>query len=293
MVEIGSARDLGFCKSVKKDGQECCAWIDRRRTEFCDFHVALQLEKAKAGRMEVNGSATFAGTGGGSGSNGNKHRFKKKSHDDEGGGLLKEGRQHDRQLHESYYLAPSQFGLVKSASALMDGDDEPGVANTERGRSKRELNRKRVLEKSKERDLARKLGDIGNGMGSEYLRSRHANSQETKENLNSSQNLSDVSDAKVDAESLGLVKSRLSETQLCTAKRRRLDARSEPVGWSSAFKSGLSRVTNSKEEKGPMSPSKKKARFILEKGIREPGRESLGKAISGNAGINDDDLEII
>ena len=282
VIEIGSARDLGFCKSVKKDGQECNAWIDRRRTEFCDFHVSLQLEKSRAGRMEVNGSSTFA-------SSGSRQRYKK-SQDD---GLLREGRQHNSQLHETYYLTPSQFGLVKNTTALIDGDDEPGVTNTERGRSKRELNRKRVLEKSKERELARKLGDVGNGIGSEYLRSRQNKNEGTDNNMKSSEDFGIFTDAKVDAESLGLLKTKITETQLCKQKRRRLNTTDEPAGWSMAFKSGLPQGKGPREEQGHISPSKKKARFILARGIREPGRESLGNAISENNGSNDDDLEII
>ena len=282
VIEIGSARDLGFCKSVKKDGQECNAWIDRRRTEFCDFHVSLQLEKSKAGRMEVNCSSSFASSGG-------RQRYKK-SQDD---GLLREGKQHNSQLHETYYLAPSQFGLVKNATALIDGDDEPGVTNSERGRSKRELNRKRVLEKSKERELARKLGDAGNGIGSEYLRSRQNKDKDSTTCIKSSEDFGIFTDTKVDAESLGLLKTKVNETQLCKSKRRRLNAADNPVGWSTAFKSGLPQGKGSTEEQDQISPSKKKARFILARGIREPGRESLGNAKSENNGSNDDDLEII
>lgn len=282
VIEIGSARDLGFCKSVKKDGQKCSAWIDRRRTEFCDFHVSLQLEKSKAGRMEVNGSSSFA-------SSGSKQRYKK-SQDD---GLLREGRQHNSQLHETYYLAPSQFGLVKNASALMDGDDEPGVTNTERGRSKRELNRKRILEKSKERELAKKLGNAGSGIGSEYLRSRQNKDQDSASYMKSSEDFGIFTDAKVDAESLGLLKTKVNETQLCKLKRRRLNATDEPVGWSTALKAGLPQVKAPMKEQSHISPSKKKARFNLARGIREPGRESLGNARSENNGSNDDELEII
>ncbi|KKY24502.1 putative dna replication [Diplodia seriata] len=34
ILEIGNARDLGFCKSVKKDGKECGSWIDKRKTDY-------------------------------------------------------------------------------------------------------------------------------------------------------------------------------------------------------------------------------------------------------------------
>ncbi|KAI9872640.1 MAG: hypothetical protein M1830_001389, partial [Pleopsidium flavum] len=48
VLEIGTARDLGFCKSVKRDGKVCDAWVDKRHTEFCAFHVDKQIAKTKA-----------------------------------------------------------------------------------------------------------------------------------------------------------------------------------------------------------------------------------------------------
>lgn len=56
ILEIGKAQDLGFCKSIKKDGAVCNNWIDSRKTEFCEFHVDMQLKRTTAGRMEVNSS---------------------------------------------------------------------------------------------------------------------------------------------------------------------------------------------------------------------------------------------
>ncbi|CAI4219888.1 unnamed protein product [Parascedosporium putredinis] len=38
IIEIGTARDLGFCKSMKKDGKLCNSWVNKKRTEFCEFH---------------------------------------------------------------------------------------------------------------------------------------------------------------------------------------------------------------------------------------------------------------
>ncbi|KAK6527011.1 hypothetical protein TWF281_010207 [Arthrobotrys megalospora] len=54
ILEIGHARDLGACKSRKRDGKECGVWVDKRRTEYCDFHVEQSVAKARAGRMELN-----------------------------------------------------------------------------------------------------------------------------------------------------------------------------------------------------------------------------------------------
>ncbi|KAH0211457.1 hypothetical protein KCU90_g26533, partial [Aureobasidium melanogenum] len=54
VMEIGSARDLGFCTALKKDGQECHSWVNTRKTKFCDFHIELAVNKTRASRMEVN-----------------------------------------------------------------------------------------------------------------------------------------------------------------------------------------------------------------------------------------------
>ncbi len=289
VVEIGSAQDLGFCKSVKKDGRKCCTWIDKRRTEYCDFHVSLQLEKAKAGRMEVNGSSTFAGINSRGGGGRQRHG---KSKDD---GLLKEGRQHDRQLHETYYLAPSHVGLVKNASALIDADDDDmGINGAERGRSKRELNRKRVLDKARERELARKLGNAGNGIGNQYLRSIDNKNQNLpsghepyeKPGITNENN-------QYDAESLGLVRSSATVTKLSKIGRTNTHAVDEPMGWSSAFKSGAIEKKIESRKVVQMSPTRKKARFALEKGLREPGRDSLNMLQAESDGSNDDELEIV
>lgn len=54
ILEIGYARDLGFCKSVKRDGKLCGMWVDKRRMEHCSFHIELALKKTANSRMELN-----------------------------------------------------------------------------------------------------------------------------------------------------------------------------------------------------------------------------------------------
>ncbi|EPS41459.1 hypothetical protein H072_4596 [Dactylellina haptotyla CBS 200.50] len=53
LLEIGTARDLGACKARKRDGKECGTWVDKRRTEFCDFHVEQTISKVRSSRPEV------------------------------------------------------------------------------------------------------------------------------------------------------------------------------------------------------------------------------------------------
>ncbi|KAJ3945387.1 uncharacterized protein N0V96_005419 [Colletotrichum fioriniae] len=62
IMEIGKARDLGFCKSIKKDGDFCNSWVNKKRTEFCEFHTNEAVSKQRASRMEVN-TMDFGGVG--------------------------------------------------------------------------------------------------------------------------------------------------------------------------------------------------------------------------------------
>ena len=57
VLEIGRAKDLGFCSAKRADGGQCPAWVDSRKTTVCEFHMNLQVEKTKRGRngSEYNG----------------------------------------------------------------------------------------------------------------------------------------------------------------------------------------------------------------------------------------------
>lgn len=130
-----------------------------------------------------------------------------------------------------------------------------------------------------------------------------------------------------DAASLGLV-GRAEDVRLSPVRGRRrgLHEQAEPVGWAGAFKRGLppqnkrgGRAYSPEKGQGRLdgillapshgagigtgdlgrgersvSPSKKRARFLLgDKGLREPGRDSLGDAIGIRHDSDDDDLDII
>ncbi|KAL8747493.1 MAG: hypothetical protein Q9184_007589, partial [Pyrenodesmia sp. 2 TL-2023] len=68
ILEIGTSRDLGWCSSIKKDGKPCDAWIDKRHTSVCEFHVDRVIEKTRRGRMDINGINTGFAPGGKKGS---------------------------------------------------------------------------------------------------------------------------------------------------------------------------------------------------------------------------------
>lgn len=258
VLEIGTSRDLGWCKSVRKDGKQCGSWIDKRHTEFCEFHVDVVVERTRRGRMEVQGmSAPFAPggrRGGRTGHFGDNKRGRKPARDD---GLFKDGPQYDRGSASRYFVAPSIPGF--SAAQLLDA--EGGI---ERGGSKEERVRKRLAEREKESEIAKKLGEGGNGAGSEYLRLRIGGEASAKD--------ADPQAADpVDALSLGLLGNKARNVKLSPIKKKR------------------------KVSAPSVDGSRKKTRFVTDRGIKEAGRESVGGDIAMEDAGNDDDdgLEVV
>jgi minichromosome maintenance protein 10 len=296
VLEVGTARDLDFCHAVRKDGKECGQWIDSRKTEVCDFHIELQLEKSRKGRMEVN---TMSGTGFGKGGT--------KSGGFGGGGgaksgqLRKEGMIHDPFLHETMYIAHTPGASAR----LLDSDDK----GFERGASRAERHRKQLADKEKERELMKKLGEMGKGTAHDYMKIKGADTQNLPargDYLAQTQHTSkDNPDLAKDT--FGLLNRKADEVSLAPAKRKRgisgKSAKSnDPVGWGGALKRGLllspqKKSSLSTRDTREVSPAKKRARLLLpEKGIREPGRDSLGTMDVGLLAAmedDDDDLEII
>ena len=251
VLEIGSSRDLGWCKSVRKDGKQCGSWIDKRHTEFCEFHVDAVVERTRRGRMEVQGmSVPFAPggrRGGRSGHFGNQRRGHKPGQDD---GLSREGPRYDCSSASHYFVAPSIPGF--SAARLLDTED--GI---ERGGSREERIRKRLAEREKENEIAKKLGEGGNGAGSEYLRLRAGGETSAK-------NADPQATDPVDATSLGLMGNKARNVRLSPIKKRKVSALS-------------------------VDGSRKKTRFVTDRGIKEAGRESFGGDVAMKAADNDDD----
>lgn len=254
VLEIGTSRDLGWCKSVRKDGKQCDSWIDKRHTEFCEFHVDIGIERTRRGRMEVQGmSAPFAPGGrkrGRTGYFGDKRHGGKPTKED---AFAREGPQYDRGSASTYFIAPSIPG--QSAAQLLDAEGA-----TDRYGSKEERVRKRLAERERENEIAKKLGEGGNGAGSQYLR--------MKQGLGSTLDTADPQAADpVDATSLGLVGNKARDVHLSPIRKRKggtLEAERE----------------------------RKKTRFVTDKGIKEAGRESFG----GGRDRDDDDedgLEVV
>jgi minichromosome maintenance protein 10 len=299
ILELGVARDLDFCHTTKKDGKQCEAWIDSRKTEHCEFHIQLQVEKSKRGRMEVN---TMVGMGRGSGGGGKFGMFG----GGRGGGLKgedikREGRYHDRESHETVYIAPRPGG----AAQLMDRDEQ----SWERGASREEKFRKQLAEKEKERELAKKLGKMGEGStGGDYLKLKGSDTPNLPARGSMFPGNSAITgpERPADTDFSSLLNRKAEDVTLASTKRKRIAsgksaASSEPIGWGGANKrmdfSPTKDTTSAMRGTREVSPAKKKARLLLpDKGIREPGRESLGGLDVGLLAAmdeDDDDLEVV
>jgi minichromosome maintenance protein 10 len=282
VLEIGMARDLGFCKSVKKDGKTCTTWVDKRHTEFCDFHVNETLKKTHANRMEVN-TMNF-----GKGTNGER---KVNSRDMTGHfDRLKKAEEEKKTRYDVESHSHIFIGKRSTANMLDDSDFDPDAFH--RGSTKEERMTKRILGQEKERELRKKLAGVGTGMGADYMRRQEDSSQQQPEFSSSA-----VEEPPPDAAALGLLSGKAKDVQLSPIKRKRANTASSSaaVGWGGNLTKELGRMKNGEN----FQPVKKKTRFVTEKGIREAGRESIGgdavKAVMNDLvdDDDDDDLEIL
>ncbi|KAF2644857.1 hypothetical protein P280DRAFT_514323 [Massarina eburnea CBS 473.64] len=297
VLEIGTARDLDFCHAMRKDGKECGTWIDGRKTEFCDFHIELQVEKNKRGRMEVNTMTGFGKGPSGTGKGGMFGGMFGGKGGPKGDELRREGKYHDRTLHETMFIAPGAGG----AARLLDQDTQPWDRT-----ARAERHRKQLADKEKERDLARRLGELGTGAGGEYMKHKGAGLEKPVKSQPPVQGPSSETSSTTDF--LELLNRKAQNVSLGPTKRKRINshksaAPTEPLGWGGAFRRGLpfspARKDNNISLQGTREPSpvKKKARLLLpEKGIREPGRDSVGAMDIGLIAAmdeDDDDLEVV
>jgi minichromosome maintenance protein 10 len=299
VMEIGTARDLGFCKSITREGKQCNSWVNIKRTEHCEFHSNAAVNKKQAGRMEVNmtgfggdfiGSRKFNSKVIGYKPAGNKKAAPKRN-----GGTY----DHDSQSH--WFVSKSM-----SAADLIDGVDNAPRGLTDM-KDKEEALKRRLKQQEKEREMVKKLGQIGTGAGREYMRYTHSKNGDVLNSSMSSSTLvssSDQAPQPLDAKSLGLLGARGKgmDIRLSPIKRKRLESANSTIsskvsssttsttttfGWGNALKDKLARMKDgeklmreTKSASGDRSPVRKKTRFITEKGIREAGRESLGTELS-------------
>lgn len=284
IIEIGKSRDLGGCQSIKKDGEQCGAWINKKRTHHCEFHSNEAIRKQRGTRLEVNGSSF------GARKNNSREVFnwgqEKKQ---------ESSRKYDWETKTHWFASRSM-----SASDLIDGKDR-----TPNDRKERAEFLKRDLEaKERERDMMKKLGQIGNAAGKEYMRLGSRATPGTSQASSQASN-AEVELYRPDAKSLGLL-GRDSAIHLSPVKRKRPDSsqagsqagsfassRQSALGWGGNLKDKLSKMKEGEKLRNDQ-PVRKKTRFVTEKGIREAGRESLGnELIERQVRLEDDDDELV
>ncbi|KAF9770896.1 hypothetical protein IL306_011468 [Fusarium sp. DS 682] len=286
IIEVGTSRDLGGCQSVKKDGDLCGVWINKKRTHYCEFHSNEAIRKQRSTRMEVNGSSFGA--------------RKNNSREVYGWGAEKKkesSRQYDWETKTHWFASRSM-----SAADLIDGKDR-----TPNDRKERVEFLKRDLEaKEKEREMMKKLGQVGNAAGRDYMRQAGSRTAALPATGTSTQSASSAhasgEASRPDAKSLGLL-GRDSAIHLSPVKRKRPDssqagsqagsvANSGPTafGWGGNLKDKLAKMKEGEKlRKDEQPPVRKKTRFVTDKGIREAGRESLGDELHDPQVMLDDD----
>ena len=281
VLEIGSARDLGFCKTIKRDGKTCDSWVDKRHTEFCDYHVNETLKKTHAARMEVNtmtfGKGAYNGARNSNSKQKGGHHGRHRKEEDEG------PMRYDRESHSQIYI-----GKRSTVNMLDDVDFDPDAFH--RGSSKEERMTRRLLAQEKEHELKKKLSEMGSGLGADYMRKGGSSQPDPGSSLS-------AADAPPDAASLGLLSGKAKDVALSPVKRKRANTASSTgaMGWGNNLTQELGRMKNGES----LQPVKKKTRFVTEKGIREAGRESFGgevaKAVANelDEDDDDDDLDIV
>jgi minichromosome maintenance protein 10 len=279
VLEIGSARDLGFCKTIKRDGKTCDSWVDNRHTEFCDYHVNETLKKTHAARMEVN-TMTFGK--GGYNNTRNLNSKDKAGHFDRGRKEEAERKiRYDKESHSQIYI-----GKRSTVNMLDDVDFDPDAFH--RGSTKEERMTRTLIAQEKERELRRKLSEMGSGLGADYMKKGRSSQPDPSSSIS-------VADQPTDGAALGLLSGKAKDVALSPVKRKRANTASSTIamGWGSNLTKELGRMKNGEN----LQPVKKKTRFVTDKGIREAGRESfggeVGKAMADDLDDDDDDLDIV
>lgn len=338
VMEVGVARDLALCSAVKRDGEGCGEWVDRRKTEACEFHVSLMVDKARKHRMEVN--TMFRDPDGNKEDRG-KSRVKRGGR----GGKIGAGGSYSREYQGMLYSVPKGLG-GRSTVHAMDGDDVDALHGLER----EEASRRRIAGAQRERDLARALGEMGNGVGAAYLKATVSSTSTTTTERTTKRGEEGERDRereemfkKPSARELGLLGNEAGSKRLSPPRERKSHfglglktsySDKSTVGWGGAGKTGLagrtvkdipaekgqstlnvptsttskqrsnltrprsSQDSSLRSQGGSGSPVKKRARLdVPDKGIREPGRESLGNVNAAKGARveseDDDELEIV
>ncbi|KAH7312336.1 hypothetical protein B0I35DRAFT_452324 [Stachybotrys elegans] len=280
ILELGVARDLGFCQSVKKDGSQCGSWVNQKKTHYCEYHSNIALQKSRSKRIELNSHDFAMMNGGGSGKRPGVqevHQPRRPKTTD-----------YDRETQTHWFATKSM-----STADLIDGKDHDLAHIKER----QEFVKRSLEAREKERDIIKKLGRIGDAAGKEYMQ-RAGRDASTSLDATDEQASTEAEPA-VTAESLGLL-DRQQAIHLSPIKRKRVESSQAGsvssngakggFGWGTNLRDKLSRMKDGEKlRKDSDPPVHKKTRFVTEKGIREAGRESLGLDMASRQVTFDDD----
>jgi hypothetical protein len=42
-IKIGMSMDMGYCQGIRRDGKPCSMVLNRRVTDYCDFHISQAI----------------------------------------------------------------------------------------------------------------------------------------------------------------------------------------------------------------------------------------------------------
>ncbi|CAE6453789.1 unnamed protein product [Rhizoctonia solani] len=51
---LGYSRDLGSCRAIKRDGNPCRSWCDKRISDVCEYHIQDAVKSKRAARPEFS-----------------------------------------------------------------------------------------------------------------------------------------------------------------------------------------------------------------------------------------------
>ncbi|PHH74989.1 hypothetical protein CDD80_2712 [Ophiocordyceps camponoti-rufipedis] len=267
ILEIGAARDLGFCKEVKKDGHMCGSWVNQKRSHICEFHSNEAIRKRRAQRMEMNSSSFGA--------------YQPKSRELSMG--KRKNKNYDAETKTRWFASQSH-----SAADLLDGRTLGPADKKER----QEFLKRSLEAKEREREMMRQLGRVGNAAGKEYMQSAGRRTTDGGEAPTAKGRTADeaaIYRGKDGARHLSPIKRKRPQSSLASSSSLASGMKpSSGYGWGSTLKEKLSKMREGNEGK---SPTRKKTRFVTDRGIREAGRESLGREAAAQPAKDEDEDE--
>ncbi|CAN6630366.1 minichromosome maintenance protein 10 [Trichomonascus vanleenenianus] len=164
MLEVGRAKDFGYCQANTKSGNRCTQWINTAKNIYCEYHVELGVKRTGRKRQEVNAAPTkmFSPK-----KNGQRMQFAYggTNHTKGKTGLLPEGPQLDRLSGGGLIYTSSSVGHTKRGFDTQDmlsqkNAEEQRAAKRMKSQQKEQLIRQQ-LAKRPEAYLMREYNEKG------------------------------------------------------------------------------------------------------------------------------------